>query len=421
MKLVDTAMLAVTTLQHRSLRSWLAVLGIVVGVAAIISLISISLGMSAQISSRMNTLGANVITISPGGQNAQRMGLPGFSSPTGQSGGGGPEGPEGGPFAQRSSDTITFREAETLRVLPGVEALDARLEKRETLEYLDKNASLTVVGSDPDAFAQTVGVGVLAGRGLSASDQYSVVLGYSVANSTFADLGMLNKQVRISGVAFKVVGILNASGSSSFGSADRNVFIPLRTAKKLFNQSTNVSEIIVIASSGYGTDEVAAGLEEELISLHGVTAETEDFQIQTASTVQSTVSDVTGILTLFLGGIASISLLVGGIGVANTMFMSVLEQTRYIGILKALGSKSRDVLGLFMFEAGIIGLAGGVLGAALSIGVSFALASFSIPSLLTPELILGGIGFSVLVGLVSGVVPARNAAALEPIDALRYE
>jgi putative ABC transport system permease protein len=130
---------------------------------------------------------------------------------------------------------------------------------------------------------------------------------------------------------------------------------------------------------------------------------------------------VTETLSIFLGGIASISLLVGGIGVANTMFMSVLEQTRYIGLLKALGMKNRNVLILFLFEAGIIGLVGGIFGVALSLGVSTLLGSLGIPSLITIDLVLLGLSFSVLVGLVSGLVPARNAAYLQPIDALRYE
>ena len=189
----------------------------------------------------------------------------------------------------------------------------------------------------------------------------------------------------------------------------------------MFNQTKTVSEIVVAADPSYDTNTVAAEIEEELISLHHVTSTTEDFTIMTAATVQSAVASVTNTLSLFLGGIASISLIVGGIGVANTMFMSVLEQTKYIGLLKALGMRSRDVLLLFMLEAGVIGLVGGVLGVALSIGVSAILEQFGVPSAITIDLVLLGLGFSVVVGLISGLVPARNAASLEPIDALRYE
>ncbi len=413
MKLLDTATLALNTLQHRNLRSWLAILGIVIGVASIISLISISFGMSSQINSRMQGLGANIITISPGGQQAGRFALGGFGAA-----GGGPR-PEG--FGgNEGSNQITFQEADDLRQLPGVQYLDARVQGRGTVTYKDKNASLTVVGSEPQAFKDTVGVDVLYGRPLSISDRYSAVVGYSVANATFNDFDLLNKQVKINNVTFRVVGILASSGAS-FGGSDRSVYIPQKTAQELFNQTKTVSSIVVVAAADHDTDTVAAELEGELISLHQVTKTTEDFSIQTASTIESALTSVTNTLSIFLGGIASISLLVGGIGVANTMFMSVLEQTKYIGLLKALGTKNRDVLKLFMFEAGIIGLIGGVLGIALSIVVSSLLTDFGLPSSLTLDLVAGGLGFSVIVGLVSGLVPARNAASLEPIDALRYE
>ncbi len=388
MKLSDTAMLAMNALRHRNLRSWLAILGIVIGVAAIVSLISISVGMSQQISSRLSTLGANVITISSGGQGAQRGGIPGMGPMEMR------QGELPGMFRQASSG-ITFQEADTLRQTEGLKALDARVSGRAEVSYIDKNSSLQVVGSEPSAFLDTVGVALLSGQGLNSNDQYTAVIGYGVANATFNDLDMVNKQIRIKGTAFRVVGILN--------------------------QTKAVSQIVAVTADGYDTDAVAASLEETLLILHHVDSTSKDFTIQTAATMTAAISSITSALALFLGGIASISLLVGGIGVANTMFMSVLEQTKYIGILKAIGAKSSDVLKLFLVEAGIIGLVGGALGVVLSLIVSFVLVDLGIPSAITPELAGLGLAFSVGVGLVSGVIPARNAASLEPIDALRYE
>lgn len=414
MKPRDIFDLALTSIRHRHLRSWLTILGIVIGVASIITLIGISLGISSQITARMSTLGSNIITITPGGQQASRMGGGEFVRPTAPPAGGGPNDRSG-----TSTPEITFREADDLRTLPGVYALDTRISKREEVQYRDKNSSISVTGTDPATFKNTVGVPLLYGRTLNPSDQYSAVIGFNVANQTFNDFDILNKQIKIGGIPFHVVGILNESGG--FGGADQSVFIPLKTAKDMFNQSTDVSEIIVMVSSDHDTDTVASELENELIILHRVTKDTEDFTISTAATVESAVSSVTDTLGLLLGGIASISLLVGGIGVANTMFMSVLEQTRDIGVLKSLGAKNRDIILLFLCEAGIIGFVGGFLGVCLSYAASAVLGSFSVPVEITGELILGELFFSVVIGIVAGIQPARNAASIPPVEALRYE
>ncbi len=416
MKPEYTFSLALDNIRHRNLRSWLTILGIVIGVASIVTLISISIGVSDQITSKMSTLGSNVIQISGGGQQAQKFMGPGIG------GMGTSANPPGGKsqFDSHKDSVISFRDAEELRTLPGVYKLDARIQDRATVLYKDKNSSLTVIGTEPSAFKDSVGVSLVDGRYLSTSDKYSVVLGYSVANATFQDTEMLNKQIKIGGVPFRVVGILNQSGGG-MGGSDNAVFIPQQIAKNMFNQTEEVSQIIVIVADDHDTDTVAAQIESVLINLHGVTADTKDFTMTTAATVQSTVSSVTDTLGMLLGGIASISLLVGGIGVANTMFMSVLEQTRDIGVLKSIGAKNRDVVYLFLLEAAIIGFVGGLLGVILSFVASFALSSFSVPTKLTPELLIGALLFSVLIGVVAGVAPARNAARITPIEALKYE
>jgi putative ABC transport system permease protein len=407
MKPKDIFTLALTNIRHRHLRSWLTILGIVIGVASIISLIGVSLGVSQQISSRISTLGANIITISPGGQQASRGGLS-------------LRGPGGGGFGfGNGGSQITFREADVLRTLPGVYKLDARVEKRMTVKFSTKNTSLSIIGTEPAAFADTAGVPILYGRYLSTSDQYSAVIGFGVANNTFQDLSILNKQIRIGDTPFRVVGILNQSGG--FAGTDNSVFIPQKTAQNLFNQTADVSNIVIEVAPDHDTTDVAGTVESALDDLHKVTTANEDFTITTAATLQSAVSSITDILGLFLGGIASISLIVGGIGVANTMFMSVLEQTKDIGVLKSLGAKNRDIIYLFLCEAGTIGFVGGVLGVALSFVVSFILSSFGLPTEMTLELVAGGLVFSVLIGIVAGISPARNAAMIPPVEALRYE
>jgi len=404
--------LAVNSLRHRSLRSWLAILGIVIGVASIISLISISVGLNENIQTNLGGLGANIITISSGAQRAAReFAAPGFGPEGGSPGFGG----QGG----SSGSAITFYEADALRRIPGVAKVDARLQKSVRVAYRDRNMSMTVIGTDPSAFPDSTGTIIAQGRTLGTGDLSSAVLGYSVQAETFNE-SMINKQIWINGTPFRVVGVLNQSGST-FSGPDRSIFISQRAAKKLFSQNENTSSVIVITASGYGPDTVAANITSTLQILHHVTADTQDFTVTTASSLQSTLTSITSTLALFLGAIASISLVVGGIGVANAMFTSVLEQTKFIGLLKSLGARNRTVTKLFVYESGIMGFVGGVLGITLSFFGSAIVESFGLPSKITVDLILLGLGFSIILGIAAGFIPARNAASVEPVEALRYE
>lgn len=418
MKFEDIFDIALTNIKHRSLRSWLTILGIIIGVASIITLISISVGMQQDISERTNSLGANMITISPGGGQAMRSG----SGMFGGGGGGAPGGMEGDKFGNsEDSAVITFREADILRTLPGVYQLDARLQDQAEVSYKNENTTLTVIGTEPDAFQDTVGVELADGRYLNVNDKYSAVLGYRVATGTFtaeSDEDLLNKQIYIDDVAFRVVGYLQESGGMG---SDNSIYIPQETARDLFDEQEDVSTIIAVAREGHDVDDVAETIKEELLDLHGLEEDEADFQVSTATTVESTVSSITDTLGLFLGAIASISLIVGGIGVINTMFMSVMEQTKTIGILKSLGAKNKHIIYIFICEAAIIGFIGGFLGVVLSFVASFALQMFSIPTAITIELVALGLFFSVLVGVFAGVLPAKNAASISPVEALRYE
>jgi len=406
----ELAVLAFNSLQHRSLRSWLAILGIVIGVASIISLISISVGMNDQITKNLGGLGANIITITSGAARADRGG--GFG------GGGAPPGAAafGG---SGSSSAITFREADALRRVAGVAKLDARVQGNARVSYGVRNTSVSIIGTEPSTFPASSGAVISQGRTLGTGDDSSAVIGYSVASQTF-NASMLNQRIKIGGSLFRVVGILNSSGTS-FGGPDRSIFISQKAAKKLFNKTESVSSVVVVAADGSNPDTVAAALTKELQSLHRVTNETQDFTVTTATTLTSTLSSVTNTLAIFLGGIAFISLVVGMIGVMNAMFTSVLEQTRYIGLLKALGTRSFTIVKLFFYEAVALGIIGGLLGVALSFAGSAILAGFGLPSRITPELIAFGLFVSTFFSAISGVFPAFNAANVAPVEALRYE
>ncbi|PIT85490.1 hypothetical protein COU36_02955, partial [Candidatus Micrarchaeota archaeon CG10_big_fil_rev_8_21_14_0_10_59_7] len=226
MKDRDLLVMAVTSMRYRQLRSWLAILGIVIGVASIVALISVSTGASEQIQGSLGGLGSNIITITPGFSRASRMG--GFGMPGGSSGESrfavGGEGGPGGVFGEQTAKNITFREADAMRGLPGVWKLDARVSERASVSYMNRNASLTVVGVEPNAFPESASSKILLGRSLGPSDVSSAVVGFSVYNNTFRGEDMLNKQIKIGGVPFRVVGVLASSGSA-FGGGDSNVYI----------------------------------------------------------------------------------------------------------------------------------------------------------------------------------------------------
>ncbi|HLC47992.1 MAG TPA: ABC transporter permease [Candidatus Norongarragalinales archaeon] len=423
MKYVDVAALSISNMRGRKLRAWLTVLGIVIAVASIITLISLANGVNQQVSSRLNLLGNDVIQITPGASRSFREGGGVFIGGGGGFGGGAPGGGAAGTFGGRinqGTNELKFSEAEDLKLVEGVLAVDVRLQGSKRASFKGRNASVQIVGIDPAAFNQISTTTLLDGKLLNPSDRYSIMLGYRVHSQTFEGEELLNRQMKIGDYYFRVVGLLNQT-SGSLTTSDSVVYVPIEVAKTLLNESENANQVFVKVQPGSSPDEVAARIETKLLDLHRLTPDKADFTITTASFLQSTVSDVTNMLALFLGGIAAISLLVGAIGVANTMFMSVLERTREIGILKSLGMKDSEVTAMFLTEAAIIGVAGGTLGIALSLIVSNILAAFSVPSLITADLMAGSLVFSGIVGVASGAIPARNAAKLQPVESLRYE
>jgi putative ABC transport system permease protein len=425
MKLNDIIKLSMNSLSNRGLRSWLTILGIVIGVAAVVSIISIGSGTRQVISSQLGGLGANIITVSPGFERA-------FGGSFG--------GPEGGrrQVAVTNPQNLTTKDVQVIKSVSGVQFVDGIISDRLDVTYLGQTASLSVQGVDPLAWREMTTSQLYSGRFLMPSDGNVIVIGYNIANNVFKKPLVLNTQISIEGKMFSVVGILQQSGGGFGGGGDNTIIMPINTARTIItDMATNqFSSIQVMVADAGSVGEITNITEERLLLSRHETENTKDFTITSAQQIQGTISSVMGTLTLFLTGIAAISLLVGAIGIANTMFMSVMERTRQIGTLKALGTTNFEVMKLFVFESAMIGFMGGLIGIFLGFIAAGTVSELGVRiigvgggrggiggnlTVITPELVLFSIGFSVFIGAISGLIPARRAAKLQPVEALRYE
>jgi putative ABC transport system permease protein len=416
MRFYDSLELTIKQLRHRKLRSWLTVLGIVIGVAAVVSIVSIGEGMQAAVSEQLGGLGADTITVSAGYTKAS-----------------GTFGPSGGGFGQSSTTvTLTEKDVTAIKSVPGVKYVSGVISERGKVYYLGENTSLSISGVDTSAWKYTVNTELDSGRYLSQGDTNAIVIGGRIASGVFKETLTLNRQLTIEGKPFRIIGILTSSGSL-FGEGDRTIFMSIDDARQIFTDigQDEVSSISVKASDPSVVDEVVNNTETRLMLSRHVTEKTKDFTVTSAASIRATISSAMSSITLFLGGIAAVSLLVGAVGIANTMYMSVLERTRQIGTLKALGSTNFEIMELFLLESAFFGLIGGVIGVSIGTLISFVIGgSLSMmgmgsrrgsSTLVTPELILIALSFAMLVGILSGVFPARHAAKLKPVEALRYE
>ena len=420
MRYIDIIKLSLNGLSQRGLRSWLTILGIVIGVAAVVAILSMGAATQQSVSSQLGGLGANVISITPGFSRA--AGIPGFSerSPT-------------------TSKNLTYTDLQIIKSISGVQFVDGIISQRLDISYFSESATITVEGVDPYAWNGITTSKLDSGRLLTSTDKDVVVIGYNVANTMFKKPLTLNTQLNIAGNQFTVVGILQQSGGAGFGDrgSDNMIIMPINSARSLMTDivANQYSSIDVKVADRQSIDQVTADIESKLIISRHVTNTTMDFTVTSSQSVQQTISSVIGTLSLFLTGIAAISLLVGAIGIANTMFMSVMERTQEIGTLKALGTTNFEIVKMFVFESAMIGLIGGLIGIFLGFIASGTITELGIRlistgrgsfgsssiAVITPELVVFAIGFSLIIGILSGIFPARRAAKMQPIEALRYE
>lgn len=431
MKLKDSFSLSLNSILHRRLRSWLTLLGIIIGVAAVVSIISIGEGAQANVQQQLSSFGADIITISPGFNRAQ-----GFGGGFRVGGGGGGQGTITISNSTSTTDeepTLTKKDAIIIDANPNVTLVTEIVSGRGELVFVGEKANTSVQGVNPTTWPQTSNVTLASGRLLTASDSIGIVIGNRIANETFKQPITLGRTITLEDKPFTVVGILSASGSGlGGGGSDNTIYMSLNSAWNTLedvNRDT-YSSIQAKVSAPELIEQTTQELTASLQISRKVTERTQDFSISSSQAIQEQVGSVTETLTLFLGAIAAVSLVVGALGVANSMFTSVLEKTKEIGILKALGSTNNEVLLLFVMESGLFGLVGGIFGVILGTIVSVAISGIGfIPTpgargastYVSVELVLMAIFLSTVIGIIAGLIPARTASKLRPIEALRYE
>jgi putative ABC transport system permease protein len=438
MKFTDILKLSLNSLTHRGLRSWLTILGIIVGVAAVIAMLSISAGMSQSMQSQMSNFGTDVLTVSVGRTRAfgPESGFTGRFQP-GE--GGGPSSTQGQTSQTTTTTntaTLTDTDILTISTTEGVESVTGIISDRATAQYLAQTVTVTIEGVESSTWNTMTTSKLASGRFLESGETTSVLIGNGVANGMFNDNLTVNTQIRIGSKTFTIVGILAESGTGSFGANDRTIFMSLQAAREIAtNVNTNeYSSIQVKAINTNAIDQTITNIKQALYTSRKVTADTADFTVTSPTSMLETIQSTMATLTFFLTGIAAISLLVGAIGIANTMFMSVMERTRLIGILKSIGTRNSEIMKMFLTESGIIGFMGGLLGIFLGFIVVGIISSigFNIMgmgrmgtntsvAIVTPELIVFALLFSTIIGIISGLIPARSASNLQIVEAMRSE
>lgn len=396
MDIEETLVSSQRAILANKLRSFLTVLGIVIGVTSVILLVSLVSGLKSYITSQIQGLGSNLIFVIPG-----RIG--GSRSP-------------GGVQANR----LVLSDATNLKTkLTGAADVSAVVQRTVTLKYGSKNDKGVAVFGVQANYPKLISIKMAQGAFFTQSEEESgkkvAVIGASVVNNLFNGGVPLGKTIDISGIKYQVIGVAGPRGSTFGIDQDNSVVIPLSSAQKQFG----IDRLNTIYVSANRAEEVK-DVQTKVAAILKKRLSEDEFSVLTQEQTLSTISQITGVLTIALGGIAAISLIVGGIGVMNIMLVSVTERTREIGLRKALGAKPQDIRNQFLIEAIILSSLGGIIGIILGILFSLILGRF-ITTTITLWSILISFGFSMLVGIVFGVTPAIRASRLNAIQALRYE
>ncbi len=400
----DYFFLAFNNLKRRKLRSWLTMIGIFIGIAAVVGLISLGQGLQSAIEEQFEQLGSDTVIISPKG-----MGPPGTAI---------------------DSLKLTSKDLEFVENIKGVQYASGYIVKQGQAIYKEEAGIGYAIGLteiDFERMVEVQGLEIIDGRRLRDTDKFKVIVGYShVYGDLWEKTMKVGSNIEIEGNEFEVVGVLDKVGNPMDDSA---IYIQKDILREILNVEDEESQIVAKTASGFNPLDVAESIERKLRRFRDEKEGQETFSVQTSEQMLESFNNIFGIVQAVLVGIAAISLLVGGIGIMNTMYTAVLERTKEIGVMKAIGAKNSDILLIFLFEAGLLGLVGGGIG----IGIGVALGKITeyiamnvldtnlLQAVFPLALIVGALLFSFLIGTISGILPAMQAAKLRPAAALRYE
>ncbi len=397
-------LMAWSSLIANKMRSLLTMLGIIIGVAAVIALVSIGYGVRQQITESISSLGSNLLMVYPGAPRT-----PGVRPVAG------------------ANKTIKLSDYEAISKMDSVQAASPVASNSYLTVYMSKNWTTTVTGANAD-FQYVNNWTMKSGRFITDSQierrERVAVIGATVAKNLFGTEDPIGKDIRIHKNSFKIVGVLDEKGSGAMGNdQDDVIVVPYTTMMERVMGVDYLRMIYIQAKEGQDLERVQADIENILRVRHGIkNPDLDDFNVNNMASIMKAVEENTATMTLFLGAVAAISLLVGGIGIMNIMLVSVTERTREIGVRKALGATYRTIITQFLIEAIVISLVGGAIGIVVGIGASQLIATVGkLKTVVTTGPILLSFGFSMTIGLVFGLYPARKAAKLNPIDALHYE
>ena len=400
----ESFLMAWASLIANKLRSLLTMLGIIIGVAAVIALVSIGNGVKQDIENSISSLGSNLLVVLPGAPRT-----PGARS------------------SQGSMKSLKISDYEAIAKLEGVKAASPMTNGSYVVIYQNKNWTTSVAGVNSN-FQDVNNWTMTSGRFFSDKNVQNrervAVVGQTVVKNLFADEDPVGKEIRVKNIPFRVIGVLKSKGNGTMGNdQDDTVLIPYTTSMERVEGIDYLRRVYVVAKDDGGIDRLQADIENLLRVRHNIKdTNLDDFNIQNMKSIMETVAQTTGTFTLFLGAVAAISLVVGGIGIMNIMLVSVTERTREIGVRKALGATYSVIVTQFLIEAVVISLMGGFIGIAFGIGASKVIGMVSgMSTIVSVPTIIMSFAFSMAIGLIFGIYPARKAAKFNPIDALHYE